>query len=213
LLTRPDPEPVARYLGANGETQSICLPAPARGFPGFYLFGLHKGGSTLMNKLVADACQRAGVPTASIPDTVFLGGGRIWDLEMLAGKDRLNRPGCGMLGWRAFPPPQMTLDVDAVKSILLVRDPRDRLVSNYFSVAYSHVVPEGGWVHDIITEGRRRALAVEDANEWIRSQSAQLSWGQGSPESISPQPVGENNPRLPLRRRHLPQGGLAAGYA
>lgn len=64
--------------------------------------------------------------------------------------------------------------LDQYKIVLVVRDPRDLLVSNYYSIAYSHVVPsEEGNKHKTFLE--KRMYAKESAiDEYVISESDKL---------------------------------------
>jgi len=113
----------------------------AGGFAECYAFSIHKAGSTLMHRMIADVCQASGIPALSIPDALFKEGVLANDW----GKDPrildLIGPGRIYFGFRHLPP---ILRDDRVrlkdkKCVLLVRDPRDALVSQYYSVGGKHV--------------------------------------------------------------------------
>src|SRR6516165_2196103 len=55
-----------------GET-TINIPSPGD-FRSFYVFAMHKSGSSLLNKMLDTALMRAGVPQIAIPDVTFAAG-------------------------------------------------------------------------------------------------------------------------------------------
>ena len=114
---------------------------PRGDFPACFAFSIHKAGSTLMHKMIADVCIRCGVPSVSIPDTLFLEG--ISDREWQADKDILELVEEGRLyyGFRYLPAAFLdpALALKQRQSVLLVRDPRDALVSEFFSFGGKHV--------------------------------------------------------------------------
>lgn len=121
------------------------LPAPGN-FPQCFAFSIHKAGSSLMHAMIDQVCANAGIPGISIPDVLFKEGLMdTWsaDRELLA----FIQPGRVYYGFRSLPrvliEPEVRLREH--KSVLLVRDPRDALVSQYFSFGGKHVshsVPE-----------------------------------------------------------------------
>lgn len=116
-------------------------------FQDAYAFSLHKCGSSLMNEMISEACRRADVEAVSIPDLLFKYG--VTD-DQWTGDGRLGaffEKGRIYFGFRYLPElfkKQISL-LDGKKITLLIRDPRDALVSMYFSFGgkhISHVLPE-----------------------------------------------------------------------
>lgn len=114
---------------------------PRGDFPACFAFSIHKAGSTLMHKMIADVCIRSRIPSLSIPDTLFLEG--IKDREWQADPGILDLVEEGRLyyGFRYLPAAFLDprLGLRQRRSVLLVRDPRDALVSEYFSFGGRHV--------------------------------------------------------------------------
>ena len=110
----------------------------------FFVLGLHKCGSTLMTKISAALCEINKVHCVDIAGTFFRHNvaAKSWVADP-AVADVL-KPGNAYIGFRNMPvcfqehPLFMT-----GRKILLIRDPRDALVSKYFSTAYSHGIPKG----------------------------------------------------------------------
>lgn len=121
----------------------LTLPA---GFMDCYAFSIHKAGSTLMHNMISEVCHFAGIPSVNIPGTLFTEGifENAWEndehiLDLIT-------PGRIYYGFRNLPEILLTesLRLRDKKSVLLVRDPRDALVSQYFSYGgknISHKLP------------------------------------------------------------------------
>jgi hypothetical protein len=105
-----------------------------------FAFSIHKAGSTLMYTMISQVCKAVQIPALSIPDMLFKEGivSSEWenDQELLG----LIEPGHIYYGFRFLPEillnPQIRLREK--KSVLLVRDPRDALVSEYYSLGGKH---------------------------------------------------------------------------
>jgi hypothetical protein len=127
-----------------GET-TINVPPPGN-FRSFYVFAMHKSGSTLLNKMLDTAFIRVGVPQIAIPDVAFAAG--LPDDPILNPEEIIFDSGYCYRGFRIFPSYLRNFDITKNKKILLVRDPRDMIVSHYFSMSQSHVIPDSGPVRD-----------------------------------------------------------------
>lgn len=132
-----------------GEPFSIQVPQRA-----MFVFGVHKSGSSLLNQITAYLSQRNDANWVSIPDQLFM---KNIDFEVAHNScvpDRLIHPGNVYGGFRRFP---RSLTSNAQfregRKILMVRDPRDALVSQYFSFAKNHIIPDGN-----DSEGPRRKI-------------------------------------------------------
>lgn len=106
-----------------------------------YAFSIHKAGSSVMNKMIAEVCDAAQIPCMDIPDTLFLKGVFEKDWEDNSAILDLVKPGRVYYGFRKLPPVFLAeqLYLRFKKSVLLIRDPRDALVSQYFSYGGKHV--------------------------------------------------------------------------
>ncbi|AKH37036.1 MULTISPECIES: sulfotransferase domain-containing protein [Nitrosomonas] len=120
--------------------------APCGNFQDCYAFSIHKAGSSLMHKMIGEVCHSAGIPSISIPDTLFNEG--IFDKDWQNDERLLDFfiPGKIFYGFRYLPEILLneSLRLREKKSVLLIRDPRDALVSQYFSFGgknVSHKLP------------------------------------------------------------------------
>lgn len=108
-----------------------------------FAFSLHKSGSTLLTNMLKDICEAENLPHRDIPGEMF--HENVPNKQWAADKSLLDRiiPGGLNIGFRFFPEFLGEFDFTQARSILLVRDPRDALVSRYFSFrpGGSHAAP------------------------------------------------------------------------
>lgn len=122
------------------DTLNRLMPA-AGDFPACFAFSIHKAGSSLMHSMIAAVCNKTGIPSISIPDILFVEGIVENEWQNDPGIARALTDGRVYLGFRALPPLLQVDDSLALtrKSVLLVRDPRDALVSQYYSFGGKHL--------------------------------------------------------------------------
>ena len=126
-----------------------ALPEQEGDFAPCYAFSVHKSGSTMMNKMIGEVCRKQDIPSVALPNWFFDEGipPKVWstDPELL--------PVCSRnlvyYGFRFLPPvfTDPALKLTDRRAVLLVRDPRDALVSQYFSYGKkggSHKLPKKG---------------------------------------------------------------------
>lgn len=135
--------------------------------PSYFVIGIAKGGSTLMHAVVRDICERAGRAYIDAPAAFFAHGVEpgsvLLDLDWLR-----NRDGTVFGGFRWVHP---WIDDEVLHKrdkIVLVRDPRDCLVSLYFSHAYSHAKPGEGLTAQF--SGQRRKALEADLDSFVLSE-------------------------------------------
>ncbi len=127
---------------ATGATLAFDIAAPASGEV-FIALGLRKCGSSIMFSMLTDLAGLNGVNFVDVAGRFFAANVAEPDWRRDPAVLGLLAPGNLFGGFRAMPLvlARSTLYQQARK-ILLVRDPRDALVSEYFSNAYSHAVPD-----------------------------------------------------------------------
>jgi hypothetical protein len=157
-----------RTLETSAGATRVSIPLPGQ-FRSFYVFALHKSGSTLLNAMLAQGLDHAKVPHVALSELAFAAG--LPENEITNPETFIFSHGYCYRGFREFPPYLRAFDISKNKKILLIRDPRDMLVSDYFSTAYSHSVPQRGPVHDLLTGLRNFAKSV-DVNKYCLSQVA-----------------------------------------
>ena len=134
-----------------------------------FVLGVRKSGSTLLNRLVIAIAKRYNFPFFDI-------GGGFFSRDLKASQwvddpavTGLIRPGYIYGGFRAtynlFPSNEI---FNSSAKILLVRDPRDALVSQYFSTLKTHSLPkiqqgDGGAAEQILKQREEAAkMTVDD---------------------------------------------------
>ncbi|AXI44590.1 hypothetical protein C1J03_00225 [Sulfitobacter sp. SK012] len=124
-----------------------ALPTQEANFAPCYAFSVHKSGSTLMHSMIDAVCRVEKIPAVTLPDIMFNLGetGIDWmsDPELLP----IFQKRWLYYGFRNFPKILETpeAEIGTKKFVLLVRDPRDSLVSQYFSYGRkdgSHASPK-----------------------------------------------------------------------
>jgi Sulfotransferase domain len=100
-----------------------------------FAFSMHKSGSSLLNGMIEAVCSQTGVPSISVPDVLFMHGvsEANWELD-----ERLLpffQRGLLFYGFRQLPEILVHPSVALAerKCVLLLRDPRDALVSQFYS--------------------------------------------------------------------------------
>jgi hypothetical protein len=125
----------------------------------FFVFAIPKSGSVLQDEVLEDVCRYFEIPAISIAKTAFREGieeGKFGEeiCELFVKK------GYCYYGFRYFPPYLNNFDIKHFKKILLVRDPRDILVSHYFSMKKSHPLPQGR-MGDQLSQLRQKLSEVD----------------------------------------------------
>jgi hypothetical protein len=114
-----------------------------RGAP-FFIMGIRKCGSTMMNKICFALCDINGVHFVDVSNGFFHNNVAAGDWIGEPAVAAVLKPGNAYMGFRNMPVCfQDNPLFEAGRKILLVRDPRDAIVSEYFSNAYSHAIPDG----------------------------------------------------------------------
>lgn len=123
------------------------LPHGQEGFSPCFAFSVHKSGSTMLHNMLRTVTEAAQIQAASIPDVVFNHG--ILDKDWSGDPDIIPyfRRNLLYYGFRAFPTVlnDPSIALSQRRFVLLVRDPRDVLVSEYFSYGKkggSHSAPD-----------------------------------------------------------------------
>ncbi len=102
-----------------------------------FAFALPKSGSVLLHNLLSAACAKIGLTYVSIMEEFFKLG--LADPMVPAETTKIFlRQGYCYGGFRNVPPQVDIPLIGECAAVVLVRDPRDMLVSHFFSSAYSH---------------------------------------------------------------------------
>ncbi|MEA3210607.1 MAG: hypothetical protein QOE70_3664 [Chthoniobacter sp.] len=136
--------------------------------PSMAFFTMHKAASVYVANVLKRLAREAGLTLIDFDGYLFMGGKTPGDVHQpgeLA--RRMYQPHGYFYGpFRAFNPG--IPDLDKYRVVLNVRDPRDVLVSAYFSVAYSHYVPDQANPEAAkkIRAARESTLQA-DIDEWV----------------------------------------------
>ena len=159
-----------QFRSTRGRKYWVDLPAPLEGFNSAYLFSFHKSGSTLMDNMIRRYCKYSDIPTFSLFNSAF-DSGITTSAIMQDSAICFSKTGRIYTGFRHYP--RFDLDLIDVPCVLLVRDPRDMLVSMYYSVTKSHVMPKGNF-NFIKRRWKANRMTVDEfvmkkADEYMRS--------------------------------------------
>ena len=131
----------------NHEEVLTALPKQDAEFEPCFAFSVHKCGSTLMHSMIRSVCKQAGIPGVSLPDLLFNEG--FLESDWQSDPDLLPAFERRLLyfGFRNLPKILLAPEfhLRERRFVLLVRDPRDALVSQYFSfgkTSGSHARPK-----------------------------------------------------------------------
>ncbi len=132
---------VVQLKTSDGHSLDVELQPPAN-TDSFYLFSIHKAGSTLLNSMMQVVCDRLGIPVFAPEVIEFDNGLKIGTLTDSVKEILQLRGYCfgGFRGWHRY---LDGLDLSSIHKVFLIRDPRDMLVSHYFSHKFSHPIPPG----------------------------------------------------------------------
>lgn len=155
----------------DGSDVELELPEPGTG-ASFFMLGLPKAGSTLLNNIMRPVSRSAGYAFFSLSNTVRKLNLRNDEIAFAKSNSIFDAEGYCYGGFRSIPK-ALTLPAWAKgRTVALIRDPRDMLTSLYFSAAYSHRPPP-------VSEGklaakfaaRREDAASASIDEFVLSRA------------------------------------------
>ena len=127
----------------NGKVLEIALPNCLEDRPCGFVLSVRKSGSTLLSKIIRQLAKANQVPVVSISNTAFEQNITFSEWKNCDSLNQIIRDGAVYIGFRALPDFLVENSLfKKRKKIFLVRDPRDAVVSQYFSTAYSHTIPK-----------------------------------------------------------------------
>jgi len=135
-------KPVTIEYDDAGTVKTIFTLPPTKSpdKPSVYAFSLHKAGSVLLDSVLRSLCDRVGLTYVSLMTEFFRLGLAEKDVPSSASRVFADGGYC-FGGFRSFPKTFEIPNLGRRKSVLLVRDPRDMLVSHYYSMRSSHPDP------------------------------------------------------------------------
>jgi hypothetical protein len=146
----------------DGRSVKLTLPEAQGGCSSVYAFGVHRSGSTLLNDILALGAAHARHVYYSLSNDYFdqgidndaLRNVGLTPASQFAVNALFERDGYIFGGFRGLLPLHTLYGLSCRKKILLVRDPRDAIVSHYFSILYSHAAPAGTDVARLRSQSR-----------------------------------------------------------
>jgi hypothetical protein len=165
--------PISLTMG-DGRTLTFSVGVRSPRRAGFVL-SLRKSGSSLFSNLVSAISTHNGIPVIDIPGAMFENGYRYTDWNSHPQLRDLLWKGNTYIGFRD-PPTSFFGDpvFEQAPKLLLVRDPRDVLVSEYFSNAFSHSMPKAEAEGSVLAKERQRALQTS-VEEYVMSRIGALN--------------------------------------
>ncbi len=152
----------------NGRAVAFDVDTTLTG-PAYFVLGIRRSGSSVLNSICEALARENGYHFLDVGGGFFFQNIPLPSWRHDPALPALLQPGNVYGGFRNLP--FALLDAPLFRNghkLLLVRDPRDALVSEYFSIAYSHPIPEPDTqraeVHEMMHRDRARALrrSVED---------------------------------------------------
>lgn len=119
-------------------TEVFVPPTPRSDFPSCGVFAFAKSGSVLVNAIVRELMAEVGVPVIDWPEAWYARG--IDTASVQCDLTQIFPPyGYCLGGFREIPRSFLgTAALCRLRKVMVVRDPRDMLVSRYFSTRFSH---------------------------------------------------------------------------
>lgn len=167
VVTPAKPGTVAK-VPVQVEKTTIEFPVLTGGTgPAFFCLGVRKSGSTMLHRIMNFLANRNNVNVVDVPSTFFRNGFTVahWrEMDLTS----LLAPGNCYIGFRTFP--ETVARTQAYREglkVFMFRDPRDALVSEYFSDAYSHDLPkQDSRGHELFLKKREEAQQA-DIDAWV----------------------------------------------
>ena len=115
----------------------------SRGGDAFFMMGVRKSGSSMFFKMARALTLHNGYNYVDVAGTLFNRNIKVGEWVKDPAINAIIKGGNVYSGFRTYPAGAWNNPVfRTAKKVLLVRDPRDALVSEYFSNAYSHSLPK-----------------------------------------------------------------------
>jgi len=163
---------IARFRISDGNIHPIAYPGSPSRQASLFAIGVVKGGSTLLHSILEDLQPYSSRKLLPISRKFFVSGVPL--REVVEDVDNLfQQPGYIFATLRWLPQKLHIPALDKEKKLLLVRDPRDMLVSAYYSFRESHRIPKSGHIRTALERTRKR-LQTTSLDEFVRSRAYPL---------------------------------------
>ena len=138
----------------------------------FFVFSLHKAGSTLLNNMLHAVCRMKSIPIFEPEIVEFKNGVPLGTLKDSVQEFLVPRGYC-YSGFRCYRPFLDGLELSPFNKIILIRDPRDMIVSHYYSQKFSHQIPGGKLGQQM--QAYRESLAEKSIDDYAIEQAPFVS--------------------------------------
>jgi len=160
----------------DGRTVRLPGELPGTGCAGGFAFGLYKAGSSLLLNAIERATAASSAKAVNVlrifhDSGVFLQTASPSESLSKALESWLGLGGILFFGWRGFPVNYSLPLRPSTRTFLFIRDPRDMIVSHYFSIKYSHTTVGPGADHII---RQRQRLQTIDIDSWALTQTRRI---------------------------------------
>jgi hypothetical protein len=127
----------------------------------YFVLGVRKSGSSILNSIIEGLAKLNGVPYIDVAGKLFAAGFSVKQWQRDRELSAILRDGHVYGGFRNCPLCFQNFPLfEHGRKVLMVRDPRDALVSEYFSNAYSHSIPVAGTSKNEMLKLRQRANSM-----------------------------------------------------
>jgi hypothetical protein len=166
---------------AGDSSGSLPVVEPKHDHLSVFAFSLEKAGSTLLNDALRKLSPLVPTEFRSLEDELFARNVLFDQRAQYVHAGHFFDHGFCYGGFRRWPSYQIP-GLERYRSILLIRDPRDIVVSMYFSQAKSHVVPSGDQetgVAQLLLTNRAKALG-QSPDQYARDNIDMIELRYGS---------------------------------
>jgi hypothetical protein len=163
---------------ANGRAVAFDVDLALEG-PAFFVLGVRKSGSSLLNAIVMALAMLNNRRLIDVGGTLFEHNIRVAEWKRDPALLSLMHPGNVYGGFRDLP--VCLADAPRFRAglkLLMVRDPRDALVSEFFSIAFSHPIPLPASGSDQVTrlmQDLRQGAVGADINNYVLSRARAMA--------------------------------------
>ncbi len=172
------PQFEGKTVPAAFEGVSFNVDATREDRPAWFVLGIRKSGSSMFNRALKLMAKFNRINWIDIPGDLFSNDVPVPRWRANPAPPGLLHGGNAYGGFRDFPEGLAESPVfeDAIK-VLLVRDPRDAIVSEYFSTRQTHSIPEGadddGARADMLR--RREAAQQVTIEDFARTEAGKMA--------------------------------------
>ncbi len=133
-----------------------------------FVLSIRKCGSTLLNNVCRNLATYNKSNYVNIPEAMFDHNITVSEWINDSGLPDLVLPGNVYGGFRDFPAGLAAHSAFCgSRKVLLVRDPRDALVSEYFSNAFTHPIPQGDGLVSTHLLAEREAARTQEVEDYV----------------------------------------------